>query len=177
MLESLPHVEQKNIILNFCSNPFCEPLKNQECNFDGGDCCGSCINTQFCTECYCFENIFSNAVPNALVGDNFCNDETNIAACNYDNGDCCMLEIRTDFCSECNCYDLETCATGFHPLVGDGFCDDEFNNANCNYDDGDCCGDVNTDFCSECICHLTYSCAAGYPPSSGSRITRLKNGL
>ena len=24
-----------------------------ECNYDGGDCCGSNINTQYCVECQC----------------------------------------------------------------------------------------------------------------------------
>ena len=26
---------------------------NQECNFDGGDCCGPNVNTEYCTECQC----------------------------------------------------------------------------------------------------------------------------
>ena len=29
----------------------------------------------------------------ALVGNGFCNDETNIADCNYDGGDCCGPDI------------------------------------------------------------------------------------
>ena len=62
---------------------------NPECVYDGGDCCGSCINTEYCTYCTCIGNTFSNRVPNALVGDGHCNDELNTAECNFDGGDCC----------------------------------------------------------------------------------------
>jgi hypothetical protein len=65
-----------------------------------------------------------------LVGDGFCNDDTNIAECDYDGFDCC---------SNPN-------------MVGDGICNDESNNPECNYDGGDCCVNVNTTFCSECNC-------------------------
>ena len=115
-----------------------------------------------------------------LVGNGFCNDETNIADCNFDGGDCCAANINTDFCSECTCHIIETCLAGYHPLVGNGFCNDETNNDDCNYDGGDCCpyqnligngfcnddtnhpgcnydgGDccvnINTDYCSDCNC-------------------------
>ena len=58
----------------------------------------------------------------SLVGDGFCNDETNHFNCNYDGGDCCLNDNK-DYCSECVCYLLETCMKGFHPLVGNGFFD------------------------------------------------------
>ena len=88
-----------------------------------------------------------------MVGNGFCNDETNIAACNYDGGDCCGHNVNTDFCSNCQCYLNETCVAGTHPLVGDGFCNDETNHALCNYDLGDCCGfNVNNNLCSDCSC-------------------------
>ena len=87
-----------------------------------------------------------------LVGNGFCNDETNIADCNYDGGDCCAVNINTEFCSECTCHLLETCLAGYHPLVGNGICNDETNVASCN-DGGDCCGScVVTDHCSNCTC-------------------------
>ena len=38
-----------------------------------------------------------------IVGDGFCNDETNNAECNYDHGDCCLSNMNTDHCSECAC--------------------------------------------------------------------------
>ena len=33
---------------------FCDDSNNiLECDYDGGDCCGSNVNTQFCTDCLC----------------------------------------------------------------------------------------------------------------------------
>ena len=115
-----------------------------------------------------------------MVGDGFCNDETNNADCNYDSGDCCVVNTSTDYCYDCGCHLSETCASGYHPLVRNGFCDDETNvaeceydggdccpnpsmvgdaicndetnNIGCNYDGGDCCVNVNTDSCSDCNC-------------------------
>ena len=93
-----------------------------------------------------------------MIGDGFCNDETNHPGCNYDGGDCCIYSPNNEKCSECACYHLETCNVGTHPLVGDGFCNDETNNVECKYDGFDCCGsNINTDFCSDCTCHgITY---------------------
>ena len=115
-----------------------------------------------------------------MVGNGFCNDETNNPDWNYDGGDCCVVDADTTACSDCSCHLIETCAAGYHPLVGDGFCNDdtniaecdydgfdccsnpnmvgdgicndESNNPECNYDGGDCCVNVNTDSCSECHC-------------------------
>ena len=43
-----------------CPNPgwigdgYCDDItNNQYCNYDGGDCCGAAINTQYCSECQC----------------------------------------------------------------------------------------------------------------------------
>ena len=44
------------------------------------------------------------AAPLGLIGNGFCNDETNNAECNYDGGDCCGACINTDHCSECLCH-------------------------------------------------------------------------
>ena len=30
-----------------------DETNNAECNFDGGDCCGECINTTNCSQCVC----------------------------------------------------------------------------------------------------------------------------
>ena len=85
-----------------------------------------------------------------MVGNGFCNDETNNPDCNYDGGDCCVMNANTDSCSDCSCHLIETCAAGYHPLVGNGFCNDD--HLGCNYDGGDCCVNVNTDSCSDCNC-------------------------
>ena len=35
---------------------FCDDIANiEECNYDGGDCCGPNINMDYCFECSCFE--------------------------------------------------------------------------------------------------------------------------
>ena len=40
--------------LGFINDGICNDENNvEECNYDGGDCCGSCINTDNCTECLC----------------------------------------------------------------------------------------------------------------------------
>ena len=87
-----------------------------------------------------------------MVGNGFCNDETNIPHCNYDGGDCCTVNANAHSCSECACHLIETCAAGYHPLVGNGFCNDETNIAECDYDGGDCCGCVMTENCEDCAC-------------------------
>ena len=35
---------------------YCDDTNNnEECLFDGGDCCGPDINLDYCTECICYE--------------------------------------------------------------------------------------------------------------------------
>ena len=38
-----------------------------------------------------------------MIGDGFCNDETNNPECNFDGGDCCGQCILKHQCSECTC--------------------------------------------------------------------------
>ena len=38
----------------FNGDGFCDDSTNIiECNYDGGDCCGSNVNGQYCTQCLC----------------------------------------------------------------------------------------------------------------------------
>ena len=37
-----------------------------------------------------------------MIGNGFCNDETNIADCNHDGGDCCV-NVNKDVCTDCDC--------------------------------------------------------------------------
>ena len=35
---------------------FCDDINNNlDCSYDGGDCCGSNVNTQYCNICQCLE--------------------------------------------------------------------------------------------------------------------------
>ena len=78
-----------------------------EDNYDGGDCCLSNDNTDHCTEWafVIFKNTCATGNHQSLVGDGYCNDETNnIPDCNYyDGGDCCGSCINTDFPDICSC--------------------------------------------------------------------------
>ena len=84
---------------------FCHDLTNNaECNFDGGDCCGSCVNTKYCIHCNCSGEHTGDAKNNAFLGNGFCQDEYNHADCNYDGFDCCAnLYLYKEYCSECLC--------------------------------------------------------------------------
>ena len=39
-----------------------------------------------------------------LVGDGYCDDDSNTLACNYDDGDCCGPNANTEYCTECQCH-------------------------------------------------------------------------
>jgi hypothetical protein len=42
--------------LELIGNGHCnDQTNNAECNFDGGDCCGSCANMEQCSECWCLD--------------------------------------------------------------------------------------------------------------------------
>ena len=148
---------RKETVVNYplVGDGYCQDeINTAECQFDGGDCCGPCINKEKCSECSCLNNITAKTPPNTLIGDGFCNDETNNANCNYDGGDCCGTCINTERCIECTCLD-KVHGNGVPNIrVGDGFCNDEYNTLKCFYDGLDCCREpVNKELCSECLCH------------------------
>ena len=110
-----------------------------------------------------------------MVGDGYCDDETNVLECNFDDGDCCGPNITTTHCTECQCLEVIVPPSGnilfkyiilnlipFNFLkidctipqwIGDGYCDDVINTELCNYDGGDCCGSsIDTTYCIECQC-------------------------
>ena len=98
--------------------------------------------------------MFAVQVFKALIGNGFCNDETNNAENEYDGGDCCGYNANKEYCSHCECYHNEMCTARItHPTVGDGYCNDETNIVACNYDGGDCCGVcLIGKYCSACKC-------------------------
>ena len=41
---------------NWIGDAYCDDINNNVyCNFDGGDCCGANVNTDYCDECLCIE--------------------------------------------------------------------------------------------------------------------------
>ena len=115
---------------NFCD----DENNNEECGWDGGDCCGNNVVTQYCTICACLDpnGIVPNTTsPNTPItsstvfppditttssnstdcgspqwfGDNYCDDENNNELCGWDGGDCCGKDVVTTFCSACECLD------------------------------------------------------------------------
>ena len=152
---------------NWVGDGYCDDeTNNEDCEYDGGDCCGNCVNAKFCIECVCSDETPTNtwiqrdATSNPLVGDGYCEDEMNNENCNYDGGDCCGACINRNYCEDCECLGLQSeNGTVQNPLVGNGFCNDETNILECNFDAFDCCGyngSVNTADCTNCTCHSMY---------------------
>ena len=50
---------------HWIGNGWCQDeTNNAGCGFDGGDCCGPDVKTNYCSDCHCLgENITSNAAP------------------------------------------------------------------------------------------------------------------
>ena len=52
---------------------YCDDINNNmECGYDGGDCCGCDVNTDYCTECQCLD-------PNGSGGGTTCSQTTTSA--------------------------------------------------------------------------------------------------
>ena len=109
-----------------CENPdwnadgYCDDVNNHEaCFFDGGDCCGSNVNTDYCIECLCLEGgggsggtttpsgtTDSGGCNQGWIGDGYCDDINNNLDCTYDGGDCCGSNgnyCQHCYCTECLC--------------------------------------------------------------------------
>ena len=126
---------------------------NPECNYDGGDCCGSCIITNYCTNCSCINDVTNDEIDNPLVGNGFCNNETNNVECSLDFGDCCP----------------------YSDLSGNYVCNDQANILECQYDGGDCClSNLNTSQCLDCTCFISGAIASpGFPQGYGDNFHHL----
>ena len=131
-------------------NGNCDDYNNvPECNYDGGDCCGSCVNKEHCSNCTCLDGGSGNGIANSLIENSFCDDGLNNAECQFDGGDCCVSNVNTDFCTLCQCIE-GSCIQGW---IADGYCNDVNNHEACFFDGGDCCGsNVNTNRCTDCLC-------------------------
>ena len=106
---------------------FCDDVTNNiGCNFDGGDCCGANVNTEYCSACLCLESGgggIGGTTTSSITTSSSGTTSTTSGGCNQG-------------------------------WTGDGYCDDINNNVGCNFfDGGDCCGaNVNTQYCTECLC-------------------------
>ena len=97
---------------------------------DGGDCCGSEVDKQFCKDCQCKDPTFNTSptttprpttrtptfaprtpTPSGICEfpgykkDGACDDLSNNEDCNWDGGDCCGPEVNTELCLDCECLD------------------------------------------------------------------------
>ena len=167
-------VSPSNIACQFptlIGDGFCHDYNNnRHCSFDGGDCCGPCVNEEFCTECKC-KTGDTDKIKNVRVGNGFCNDEFNVEGCNFDGGDCCGACVNSKYCSKCECIGQNS-GNIMNAFLDNGFCQDELNHGDCMFDGLDCCGydrfyDGDYDdyleiapgdstFCSECLCKGMY---------------------
>ena len=82
---------------------------NAQCGWDGGDCCGNNVNTQYCTDCSCLD-------PNPVICQDFmseakCIKKKNKGKCNKPNikkkcaktcGHCTWMEIIDITCVPSN---------------------------------------------------------------------------
>ena len=112
-------------------NGLCNDEANTEdCNYDNGDCCGACKNTDHCTDCLCHEETTLDfSCKKYLAFKSFGKWKYNYS---------CQIGCESDKTN----------------WIGDGYCDDVTNNVGCLFDGGDCCGtNVNTQYCDNCQCH------------------------
>ena len=90
---------------DYIGDDYCNDGNNyEECEWDNGDCCGTCVNVDNCSLCECLSAESGNGISNALVANGVCNDETNTINCGFDGFDCCRPNITQDYCIECSCY-------------------------------------------------------------------------
>ena len=98
---------------------YCDDINNnRDCTYDGGDCCGANVQTDYCLACLCLEGgggesggtttssittSTSAACNQGWIGDGFCDDINNNLDCTYDGGDCCGSNVSTQYCTECQC--------------------------------------------------------------------------
>ena len=76
---SLTYVFSECQLADLVGDGYCHDwTNNRHCNFDGGDCCGPCVNREKCSECVCKGGGVST---NAWIGDGFCHDLTNNKEC------------------------------------------------------------------------------------------------
>ena len=128
-----------NFLYTACEDPefigdgFCDDATNNvQCEYDGGDCCGADIDTQYCSLCECINGgVESTTTTSTTFTTTTATNPTTSPKNPTTAGGC----------------------TGTPSWIGDAYCDDINNNVDCSYDGGDSCGcNVNTQYCSVCEC-------------------------
>ena len=146
---------------------------NEECGYDGGDCCDCTVKTtlecfyaeddRFCrdsnSDCVdprvaSYPNCTNGNIPE--IGNGQCDLENNNKGCHYDGGDCCGCNTTDDassshyfstsfftLCVDPSASCFNSSGVALMSSCTDGWCDDINNNEGCFYDGGDCC-DCNT---------------------------------
>ena len=89
---------------------------NEECDWDGGDCCGDNVKTInsndeiTCIVCECHDPNFELIqCKYAQIRNGICNDVNNNEKCKWDGGDCCGDNVRSVnddgeiTCTDCDC--------------------------------------------------------------------------
>merc|ERR550539_1564456 len=80
---------------NYCD----DQNNNEECQFDGGDCCQEEPAegwNQYCEACECLETTEEPIeCVDHWIGDNYCDDQNNNEECQFDGGDCCGDDVNT----------------------------------------------------------------------------------
>ncbi len=116
LIESCP---QNGFYLGRVADGVCDDgTNNEECGFDGGDCCDPRSTVDSCTDCRCIqclpglpcigEGMSSDPDKGTCDsgGDFVCNAFNNKEQCNFDDGDCCLYNAN---CGE-DCSNLALCA-------------------------------------------------------------------
>ena len=128
---------------NHVADGHCDDIANTEiCSYDGGDCCGCNVNTQYCSDCQCLD-------PNGSGGGTTCPQSTTGSGTTPTATGPTTAPPST-YTSGTATATTTGCNTGW---IADNYCDDINNNMECSYDGGDCCGcNVVTWWCTECLC-------------------------
>merc|ERR1712062_910596 len=87
---------------NYCD----DENNNAGCEWDGGDCCGDDVKTQYCSACECLDPAKQCTGTCGTLhwkGDGYCDDNNNNCGCDFDGGDCCGSNVNTQYCSVCEC--------------------------------------------------------------------------
>ena len=58
----MTYIEPK-LLFRFGDNYCDDDNNNEECGWDGGDCCGDNVNTQYCSACECLDPNAGGSTP------------------------------------------------------------------------------------------------------------------